>query len=84
MLEQLKLNVSILCAIIQISIKDYNDLDTSSESEYESDQGSTPRSNSEKDELSENLEPELSELIHNEYDNALSNPRPQLEAQRLA
>ena len=41
-------------------MEDYSDLDTSSESEYESDQGSTPRSDSEEDDLSKNLEPEIS------------------------
>jgi hypothetical protein len=64
-------------------MEDYSDSDTSSESEYESDQGSTPRSDSEEDEL-ENVEPEPSEPIYKEYDNALQNPQAQLEAQRLA
>ena len=69
-------------------MEDYSNSDTSSESEYESDQGSIPGSDSEEDELSKNFEPELSELIYKEYDNALQNPQAQLQArlqaQRLA
>ena len=88
MLEQLKFNVSTLYAIIWISMEGYSDLDTSSESEYESDQGSTPESDSEEDELSKNLEPELSEPVYEEYNNAPWNPQAQLQArlqaQRLA
>jgi hypothetical protein len=61
-------------------MEDYSDSDTSSESEYESDQGSTLRSDSEEDEL-ENLEPEPSEPIYKEYGNALQNPQAQLQAQ---
>ena len=45
-------------------MEDYSDSDTSSESEYESDQGSTTGSDSEEDELSENREPDLSEPMH--------------------
>jgi hypothetical protein len=69
-------------------MEDYSDSDTSLELEYESNQGSIPESNSEEDELHKNLEPNLSEPIYKEYDNALSNPQAQLqarlEAQRLA
>ena len=63
-------------------MEDYSNSDTASESEYESDQGSTPGSDSEEDEPSENLEPELSKPMHG-YDNALSNPQAQLQARRL-
>ena len=52
-------------------MEDYSNSDTSSESEYESDQGSTPGSDSEEDGLIKNLKPELSEPIHKEYNNAL-------------
>ena len=65
-------------------MEDYSDLDASLESEYEPDQGSTPGSNSEEDELSENLEPELSEIVQEEYSNAPWNPDAQLQAQYLA
>jgi hypothetical protein len=64
-------------------MEDYSDLDTSSESEYKSDQGSIPRSDSEEDKPSENLKPELSKPIY-EYDNALSNPQAQLQARLQA
>src|SRR2546423_479659 len=53
--------------------------DTSSESEYESDQESTPGSDSE----DENLEPELSQPTYEEYNNAIWNPQAQLQARRL-
>src|SRR2546423_4931688 len=56
-------------------MKDYSNSDTSSESEYGSDQESLPESNS------ENLEPELSKTIHDEYENAPWNPEAQLQAQ---
>jgi Transposase IS4 len=65
-------------------MEDYSDLDTSSESEYESDQESTHRSNGDIDELYENLEPELSETIHDKYENAPWNPEAQLQAQSNA
>ena len=51
-------------------MESYSDSDTSSESDYESSQGSTPRSDCDDDELSENIKPELSEPIDEEYDNA--------------
>jgi hypothetical protein len=60
-------------------MENYSDSDTSSESEYESGQGSKAGSDCE-DELSQNLELELSEL-HDEYENALWNPEAQLQAQ---
>jgi hypothetical protein len=60
---------------------DYSDSDSSLESEYESDQESISESNSDTDERYENLEPELSEIIHNEYKNASWNPEAQLQAQ---
>jgi hypothetical protein len=65
--------------LILISMEDYSDSDTSSESEYESDQESTPGSDCDTD--NENLEPELSETIHDEYENAPWNPEAQLQAQ---
>ena len=61
-------------------MEEYSDLDTSSESEYDSDQGSTHSSNYDEDDLSENLKPEFSETIYNEYENAPWNPQAQLEA----
>ena len=60
-------------------MKEYSDLDTSSESEYDSDQESTHSSNYDEDEPSENLEPELSEPVHDEYENAWG-PQAQLQA----
>jgi hypothetical protein len=62
-------------------MEEYSDLDTSSESEYNSDQGSTYSSDDDVDEPNENLEPELSETINNEYENAPSNLQAQLQAQ---
>ena len=61
-------------------MEDYSDSDTSSESEYEPDQESTPGSDCDTDELHENLEPELSETIHDEYEGAPWNPEAQLRA----
>ena len=58
-------------------MEDYSDSDTSSKSEYESDQESAPRSDYD---TVDNLEPELSE-IHDEYKNAPWNPEAQLQAQ---
>ena len=49
-------------------MEDYSDSDISSESEYESDQGSTPGSDIEEDDLSKNLEPKPSEPTFEEYD----------------
>jgi hypothetical protein len=62
-------------------MEDHSDSDTSSESEYESDRESTPGSNCDTDDQDENLEPELSEVIHDEYENAPWNPEAQLQAQ---
>lgn len=62
----------------------YNDSDTSSESEYESDQGSIPRSNCDKDETL-NLELEYNEpLDSKEFEDGLWNPQAQLNAIQLA
>ena len=61
-------------------MEDYSDSDTSSESEYDSDQRSASGSDCE-DEPSENLEPELSEAINEEYNNTLWNPQAQLQSQ---
>ena len=59
-------------------MEDYSDSDTSSESEYESDQGSEVASDYDEDEPT--LEPELSQF-HDEYENALWDPDAQLQAQ---
>jgi len=63
-------------------MEDYSDSDTSSESEYESDQESAPRSDSDMDE-DQNLEPEFSEIC-DEYQSAPWNPKAQLHAAQLA
>jgi hypothetical protein len=52
-------------------MENYSNSDTSSESEYESSDGSAAGSNCDED---EDLEPELSEMIHDEYRNAPWNP----------
>jgi hypothetical protein len=65
--------------LILIIMEGYSDSDTSSESEYESDQESTLESDCDTED--ENLEPELSETIHDEYENAPWNPEAQLQAQ---
>jgi hypothetical protein len=57
---------------------DYSDSDTSSESECESNQESSPGLDYDTEESYENLELELSEMIHDEYENALWNPEAQL------
>jgi hypothetical protein len=67
--------------LIFFSMEDYSDSDTSSESEYESDQESTLGSDGDTVDLHENLEPELSETIHDEYKNAPWNPEAQLQDQ---
>jgi hypothetical protein len=51
-------------------MENYSDSDTSSESDYDSSQGSAARSDYDKDELSQNLKPELSKN-YNKYKNAL-------------
>jgi hypothetical protein len=51
-------------------MENYSDSDTSSESEYDSDQGSKARPDCDDNELSQNLEPEYSEF-HDEYENTL-------------
>ena len=60
-------------------MEDYSDSDVSLESEYESNQESTPGSDCDTED--ENLEPELSETTHDEYENAPWNPEAQLQAQ---
>jgi hypothetical protein len=64
-------------------MENYSDSDTSSESEYESSQGSAVESDCDEDELSQNLKPEPSEF-HDEYENALWDPEAQLQAQLQA
>jgi hypothetical protein len=66
--------------LIFISIENYSDSDTSSESEYRSNQESTLGSNGDTDELYQNPEPEPSETIHDEFENAPWNPEAQLQA----
>jgi hypothetical protein len=61
-------------------MENYSDLDTSSSSEYESSPGSAAESDCDENDLSQNLEPELSEF-HDEYENALWDPEAQLHAQ---
>jgi len=60
-------------------MENYSDLDTSSESEYESNQGFTVGSNCDEDEY-ENLELDPSES-YDEYENAPWNLAAQLQAQ---
>jgi hypothetical protein len=62
-----------LQSLILITIEDYNDSDTSSESECESYEESTHGSDCDTDECYENLEPELSEM-DDKYMNAPWNP----------
>jgi hypothetical protein len=61
-------------------MENYSDSDTSSESEYESSQGSAVGSDCDENELSQDLEPERNE-IDDEYGDALWNPEAQLHAQ---
>jgi hypothetical protein len=50
-------------------MEDYSDLDTSSESEYESDQESALGSDGDIDK-NQNLKPEFSEIYNDEYQSA--------------
>ena len=61
-------------------MEDYSDSDTSLESEYESDQEYTHGSDGDTNDLHEDLEPELSETMHDKYKNAPWNPEAQLQA----
>jgi hypothetical protein len=61
-------------------MENYSDSDTSSESEYESGQGSEAGSDCDDNELSQNLEPEFSKF-HDKYENALWDPKAQLQAE---
>jgi hypothetical protein len=61
-------------------MENYSDSDASSESEYESSQGSAVGSDCDEDEPSQNLEPERSE-IYDEYKNSPWTPEAQLKAQ---
>jgi hypothetical protein len=61
-------------------MENYSDSDTSSESEYESGQGSEAGSDYDEDELGQDLEPERSEF-YDEYENALWDPKAQLQAE---
>jgi hypothetical protein len=62
-------------------MENYSDLDTSSESEYDSGEGSTAVSDCDEDEPSQDLEPEPSEDYNEEYRNTLWNPDAQIQAQ---
>ena len=61
-------------------MENYSDSDTSSESEYDSGEGSTAVSNCDEDELRQDLEPDPSE-DYEEYRNTLWNPDAQIQAQ---
>jgi hypothetical protein len=61
-------------------MENYSDLDTSSESEYESNQGSAAGSDFDEDEPRQSLEPEPSEF-YDEYESAPWNLETQLQAQ---
>ena len=61
-------------------MENYSDLDTSSESEYDSSKDFTAVSDCGEDEPSQDLEPEPSEN-YNEYRNTLQNPDTQIQAQ---
>jgi hypothetical protein len=63
-----------------ITIENYGDLDASSESEYDSGEGSTAVSDCDEDEPRQDLEPESSE-DYEEYRNTLWNPDAQIQAQ---
>jgi hypothetical protein len=68
-------------------MENYSDSDTSSESKYESDQGSALGSGCDEDEPTENLEPELSATIHDHDYDAYYSPstvEAQLQAQHNA
>jgi hypothetical protein len=62
------------------SMENYSDLDTSSESEYNSGEGSTAVSECDEDEPSQDLEPEPSEY-YDKYMNTPWNPDAQIQAQ---
>jgi hypothetical protein len=62
-------------------MENYSDLDTSSESEYNSGGGSTAVSDCDEDEPSQDLEPEPSEYYDDEYRNTPWNPDAQIQAQ---
>jgi hypothetical protein len=72
--------VWILWGPILITMEDYSDSDTSSESEYRSSQGSIVGSDCDENEPSQDLEPEPSEF-YDEYESAPWNPEAQLQAQ---
>jgi hypothetical protein len=64
-------------------MESFSDSDASSESDYESGQGSIPGSDCNEDELHGNFEPELSEPISEEYNNCPWTPQAQLNTTRL-
>ena len=65
-------------------MESYSDSDTSSESDYESSQGSAPGFDCDEDEPNENFEPELSETVYEEFNNAPWTPQARLDTTRLA
>src|ERR1700716_3150517 len=62
-------------------MENYSDSDTSSESEYDSGEGSAAVSDCSEDEPSQDLEPEPSEDYNEKYRNTLWNPDAQIQAQ---
>jgi hypothetical protein len=62
--------VQILWGLIFITMENHSDPDTSSESEYESSQGSVAGSDCDEDEPSQDLEPEPSKF-YDKYENVL-------------
>ena len=62
-------------------MENYSDSDTSSESEYDSGEGSAAVSDCSEDEPSQDLEPEPSEDYNKKYKNILWNPDAQIQAQ---
>jgi hypothetical protein len=71
----------ILQGPILITIENYCDLDTSSESKYNSGEGSAAMSDCDEDEPSQDLEPEPSEDYNEKYRNTLWNPDAQIKSQ---
>jgi hypothetical protein len=62
-------------------MENYSDSDTSSESEYDSSEGSAAVSDCNEDEPSQDFEPEPSEDYNEKYRNTLWNPDAQIQAQ---
>ena len=75
--------ILMLEGFILFAMEDYSDSDISLEPEYDSDQESAHGSDCDTDELHENLEPETSESICDEYMNAPWNPKAQLQLRSI-